>query len=90
VVDCVSHWSARAELPVTQLLLWLGIPSSKYYAWVQRYAQPNAHNALAPKQFWLLPEERQAILDFQEQHPDEGYRRLCFMMLDADVAAVSP
>jgi transposase InsO family protein len=27
---------------------------------------------------------------FQEQHPLEGYRRLTFMMLDADVVAVSP
>jgi putative transposase len=86
----VSHWSARTELPVTQLLIWLGIPSSKYYDWCQRYALPNAHNALIPRQFWLLPEEKQAILDYQEQHPDEGYRRLCFMMLDGDVVAVSP
>jgi putative transposase len=90
VVDCVSHWSARAEIPVTQLLVWLGIPSSKYYDWHQRYALPNAHNALLPRYFWLLPEEKQAILDFQGVHPDEGYRRLCFMMLDAAVAAVSP
>jgi len=31
-----------------------------------------------------------AILDFHEQHPLEGYRRLTFMMLDQDVVAVSP
>jgi putative transposase len=43
-----------------------------------------------PRQFWLLPEERQAILDFEREHPDEGYRRLAFMMLDADVVAASP
>jgi putative transposase len=72
------------------LLVWLGIPSSKYYDWCQRYALPNAHNALIPRHFWLLPEERWAILDFQGEHPEEGYRRLCFMMLDANVVAVSP
>ena len=86
----MSYWSARAEISTTKLLLWLGIPSSKYYTWRQRYALPNRHNALVPKRFWLLAEERQAILDFQAAHPDEGYRRLCFMMLDADVVAVSP
>ena len=86
----MSYWSARAEIATTQLLLWLGIPSSKYYAWRQRYGLPNAHNALVPKRFWLLAEERRAILEFQAEHPDEGYRRLCFMMLDADVVAVSP
>ncbi len=90
MVDCVSHWSARVEIAATQLLIWLGIPSSKYYDWCQRYALPNAHNAWVPRTFWLLPEERQAILDFQGVHPDEGYRRLCFMMLDADVVAASP
>ena len=77
-------------MATTQLLVWLGIPSSKYYDWCRRYAQPNAHNAEVPRWFWLLPAERQAILDFQREHPDEGYRRLCFMMLDADVVAASP
>ena len=77
-------------MATTQLLAWLGIPSSKYYDWCRRYAQPNVHNAQVPRWFWLLPAERQAILDFQAEHPDEGYRRLCFMMLDADVVAASP
>jgi len=90
VVDCLHHWSARAELPLKQLLLWLGIPSSKYYDWCRRYGQGNGHNACLPRWFWLLPAERQAILDFQGEHPDAGYRRLCFMMLDADVVAASP
>jgi putative transposase len=31
-----------------------------------------------------------AILSFHEQHPLEGYRRLTFMMPDADVVAASP
>jgi transposase InsO family protein len=34
--------------------------------------------------------EKKAILDFHERHPLEGYRRLTFMMLDADVVAASP
>ncbi len=34
--------------------------------------------------------EKRAILDFEWLYPLEGYRRLTFMMLDADVAAVSP
>ena len=32
----------------------------------------------------------QAIIDFFDANPLEGYRRLTFMMLDANVAAVSP
>ncbi len=90
VVDCLRYWSPRADSPVTRLLAWLGIPASTYYDWCRRYGQPNAHNAGVPRQFWLLSEERQAILDFEREHPDEGYRRLAFMMLDADVVAASP
>ena len=34
--------------------------------------------------------EKEAILAFFARYPLEGYRRLAFMMLDADVVAVSP
>ena len=50
----------------------------------------NEHNALVPRDWWLEPWEKTAILDFHAGHPLEGYRRLAFMMLDADVVAVSP
>jgi transposase InsO family protein len=90
VVDCLRYWSVRTGLAQTQLRIWLGIPNSKYYDWRRRYGQPNEHNGQTPRTFWLLAEERQAILDFQAEHPEEGYRRLCYMMLDANVAAASP
>jgi putative transposase len=34
--------------------------------------------------------EKQAIIGFHLKNPLEGYRRLTFMMLDADIMAVSP
>ena len=34
--------------------------------------------------------EKEAIIEFHLKNPLEGYRRLTFMMLDADVVAVSP
>ena len=40
--------------------------------------------------WWLEDCEKKAILDFHAEHPLEGYQRLAFMMLDADVVAVSP
>jgi putative transposase len=70
-------------------LHWLGIPSSKYYDWRRRYGQPNEHNARTPRDHWLLDWEKQAILDYQREHPDAGYRRLTYMLLDADVVATS-
>jgi hypothetical protein len=43
-----------------------------------------------PRDFWLERWEIEAIIQFQAQYPLEGCRRLCFMMLDRDVVAVSP
>ena len=50
----------------------------------------NEHNHWIPRDFWLQDWERQAIIRYWLDHPDEGYRRLTYMMLDADVVAVSP
>jgi transposase InsO family protein len=38
----------------------------------------------------LTDAEKEAVIRFHHEHPLEGYRRLTFMMLDADVVAVSP
>ncbi len=50
----------------------------------------NEHNATVPRDHWIEDWERQAIIDYHDSNPLEGYRRLAFMMLDADVVAVSP
>ena len=69
---------------------WLGLGKSKFHGWKERYGHANEHNGKIPRDFWLEDWEKQAILDFHDRHPLEGYRRLTFMMLDDDVVAVSP
>ncbi len=90
VVDYVRRWSERAEIPARRLIHWLGIAPSKFHDWRQRYGLANEHNALVPRDWWLEDWEKQAILAFHADHLLDGYRRLAFMMLDADVVAVSP
>lgn len=90
VVDFVRRWSEKTEISVGRFVAGLGISGSKFYAWRERYGRVNEHNAWIPRDFWLEPWEKEAILQFHLQHPLEGYRRLTFMMLDADVVAVSP
>jgi len=90
VVDYVRYWSQRTEISYRRIVQWLGIPRSKFYQWQQRYGRVNEHNAWLPRDFWLRDWERQAILDFWNTHSQEGYRRLTYMMLDADTVAVSP
>ncbi len=64
---------------------------SKFYDWTEGYGKLNEHNRLGAAR---PPAGRlgtvQAIVDFHAAYPPEGYRRLTFMMMDAEIVAVSP
>jgi putative transposase len=75
---------------VILLVGWLGITTSKFSRWIRRLGTPNQHNASLPRDFWLEDWEKAAIVAFHDRYPLEGYRRLTYMMLDADIVAVSP
>ena len=81
----MRDFSARTELAVTRVVGWLGIARGKFFDWRQRYGKANEHNALVPRDHWIEEAERQAIVDYFDGHPLEGYRRLTFMMLDDDI-----
>ena len=89
VIDYVRHWSERTELSATRLVKWIGVGMSKFYDWRKRYGKVNEHNRLVPRDHWLEAWEREAIVAFHWEHPLEGYRRLTYMMIDADVVAAS-
>jgi hypothetical protein len=89
-VDFVRRWSDRTEIGVGRFVKWLGVRGGKFYEWRERYGKANEHNGWVPRDFWLEEWEKKAIVDFHLKNPLEGYRRLTFMMLDADVVAVSP
>lgn len=76
-------------MPTKQILQWLGVPEGTYYKWRQRYGKVNHHNGWIPRDHWLTEWEKQAIIQFHFDHPLEGYRRLTYMMLDADIVAAS-
>lgn len=90
VLDFVTKWSAKTELPAKRFVSWLGIARGKFYSWKRHYGRAHEHNAMVPRDHWLEPWEREAIIDYFDAHPLDGYRRLSFMALDDDVVAVSP
>jgi putative transposase len=69
---------------------WIGVGRSKFEDWRQRFGKVNEHNAWVPRDHWLTDEEKLRICNFARTNPLEGYRRMTFMMLDADVVACSP
>ena len=86
----MRYYCDKTEIAATDFIRQIGIARSKYYDWKQRYGKVNEHNRLVPRDFWLTDCERQAIVDYYKDHPLEGYRRLCYMMIDDDIVAVSP
>jgi transposase InsO family protein len=89
VIDFVRYWSCRSGIGAMRLVDWLCISRSKYYGWRDRYGKRNEHNSWIPRDFWLLESEKAAIIEYCIAHPLDGYRRLTYMMIDADIVAVS-
>jgi putative transposase len=74
------------------VLKHLGLARALYYRWRQRQAQGQLEDQ-KPEPLDLyqaLPEEEAAVKQFALEHPRDGYRRLAWMMVDADVAHLSP
>ncbi|MCZ2142223.1 MAG: IS3 family transposase [Ignavibacteriales bacterium] len=82
--------SPITDYTIKSLLTLIGISTAKFYDWRKRSGTGNRHNGKIPKGGYLLNWERKAIIDYAREHPGEGYRRLTYLMLDADVVAVSP
>jgi putative transposase len=90
VVDFMNRWADKTEIAVGRLVAWADLARSKFFDWKERYGKVNEHNVWIPRDHWLEDWEKKAIIAFHQQNPLEGYRRLTFMMLDADLVAVSP
>ena len=89
-MDFIGDWSGRTGVKPLVMVDWLGLTTSKYYQWKNRYGKVNEHNGKIPRDHWLESWEQEAIVKYYLDNPDEGYRRLAFMMLDANVVAASP
>jgi putative transposase len=52
----------KTELPVSWFVRRLGVQPGKFYDWRLRYGKANEHNRLVPRDHWIEPWEREAIL----------------------------
>lgn len=90
VVDFVHHWEERAELKRGLFLRCLGLRRNKFSSWESRYGKENFHNGKIHRDFWLEDWEKEAIVEYYKNHPQEGYRTLTYQMMDEDIVAMSP
>lgn len=92
VLRIVAEAVARTGWAVRRILKRLGIRRSVYYEWRDRAVQKRLDD-LVPGGRCLsavLPEEKEAVIAYALAHPKEGYRRLTWMMVDENVACLSP
>lgn len=88
-MDFIHHWHER-DFEKKHLLRGIGLGASKFYSWHERYGKDNDHNGKIPRDYWVQDWEKEIIIKFYLDHQNDGYRRVSYMMLDRDIAAVSP
>ncbi len=76
----------RTKLTVSKVLSLYDISRSPFYGWTggKPTVTPVRRNLLR-----VLADEEQAVIDFRKHHRDVGYRKLTWLMNDAEVAALS-
>jgi transposase InsO family protein len=97
IVQFIEKIANNSNNGIMEMIAMIGISRSKYYDWKARSGIENRHNGQMPKQHWLTPDERRAIIDYAIQHVAEngyyirdGYRRITYSGIDEGVFAVSP
>jgi putative transposase len=92
VLALVARTRARTGWPLRRILKRLGLSKARYHDWVKRAQVERLDDrAWPPRCPWaVLSEEVDAVLEYALAHPRDGYRRLAWMMVDEDVAYLSP
>lgn len=95
VVDTIRTWPEKTDSVLKDSVLkdilgWAELHSSTFNNGTRSYGRADELSAKVPRDRWLTEDEKQAIIRFHHEHPLNGYRRLSYMMLDADIVACSP
>jgi len=89
----VGVTQARTGWTIRRILRRLGLAKSRYYEWKRRAGEELLEDlSSGPRNspHAILAEEKEAVIKYALKHVKEGYRRLSWMMVDEDVAYVSP
>lgn len=92
VLALVVRTRARTGWTLRRILTRLGLAKSRYHEWARRAEAALLDDLVRPPRcpWQALPEEVDAVIGYALTHPREGYRRLAWMMVDEDVAYLSP
>ena len=82
------HMKTGIAAPI--LAGFAGVSGRTWREWQGRQGQETRHNGHIPRDHWVTPEEAAAIPAYCQGRMEAGYRVLCWQMVDANIAAVSP
>jgi len=90
IVESIQIARQRLNASLKSILKLFGLRKSTYYGWFDK----NGHlKALPEKKLrnekQITPEEVAQVLIYRKRHPDVGYRKLTWMMVDENVAYLS-
>jgi len=88
----VERAQEQSGQPLSWILSELGLTRSVYYDWLDREKKGNLTDRVVVPRCSLaaLPEKIEAVVAYAKAHPREGYRRLAWMMVDEDIAYLTP
>jgi transposase InsO family protein len=88
----VERAQEQSGQPLSWILSELGLTRSVYYDWLERQNEGTlADRVVVPRSpLAALPEEVEATVGYAKAQPREGYRRLTWMMIDGDIAYLTP
>lgn len=89
IVNDLKIQKERTSYPIERLLNLYGISPSTYYGWFNRDKSIKSKRPKRSKNYKsLLPEEIQVVKSFRCDNPEEGYRKLTWMMIDQNIAFI--
>ena len=80
MVDFVHHWRERGFAKVWLVKL-LGIGTSKFYSWQERYGKANDHNGKIPRDYWVQDWEKEKIIEFYLLRRELSFPISCLLQL---------
>jgi len=90
IVEDIGIQQGRTRYPLDRILGLYGILRSTYYSWFDKSGGLKPSPGKKLKHFTeITPEEKEAVLVYRRKHPEVGYRKLTWMMVDEDVVFLS-
>ena len=88
ILETLERLKKKTGLPIKKLSEYLGIQVQKISEWKKIKISKVKSNI--PKSHYATPEEQKAVVEFKKENMSIGYVRLAWMMIDKNIAFLSP